>query len=323
MLGKVRLSDLLEKKDKIKSYINYQINKDLMPRKEFENLPIRSYEDELNSVQTSIFEIGLLKEKCDLSQVQIPPHRHDYYHIMFIKNGRGQHTIDFKTYDIQPNSIFFVSPGQVHSLTIDSDAEGYVISFNSSFYLLKDNFEKLIDFPFFHSINNAPYVYLNSDQGKIQTLWEDIYEEFNPKEKHGNKVLRALLELLLIRISSTYSKPIIEDKPTYLTYQIRKLETLVDLHFKTHRVLNDYAELMHISSTHLNSICKKALNKTVKNLIHERQLIEAKRLLLFTNNSIAEIAYELGFTDKSYFMRFFKKQTSVTADTYRQMENME
>ena len=64
-------------------------------------------------------------------------------------------------------------------------------------------------------------------------------------------------------------------------------------------------------------MCKKGINKTVLNLIHERILIEAKRLLLFTTNTITEIAYELGFTDTSYFMRFFKKHTSLTADAYR------
>ena len=64
---------------------------------------------------------------------------------------------------------------------------------------------------------------------------------------------------------------------------------------------------MFISAKHLNNLCKKGLNKTVTNLIHERIMIEAKRLLLFTDNSISEIAFELGFTDKSYFMRFLKK----------------
>ena len=86
-------------------------------------------------------------------------------------------------------------------------------------------------------------------------------------------------------------------------------------------MLSDYADLMFISPKHLNSLCKKGLNKTVTNLIHERNLIEAKRLLLFTDNSVAEIAFELGFADKSYFMKFFKKHTKLTADMFRKQHS--
>ena len=81
--------------------------------------------------------------------------------------------------------------------------------------------------------------------------------------------------------------------------------------------MDDYSQLMYLSLKHLNNISKKGLNKTITNLIHEKLLLEAKHLLLFTENSISEIAYELGFKDGFYFMRFFKKNISVTADEYR------
>lgn len=291
-----------------------------MKKKEFENLPIRSFENILPKQEVSKFEIGLLEIEKKNDKIIVEPHRHDYYHIMYVKNGVGEHIIDFKTYEIIPNSIFFVSPGQVHSLEINSDAEGYVISFNSDFYLLNDSLEKLLDFPFFHSLSNVPVVYLPENSTKVQDVWEELYEEYTTDSKDKNNILRALLEVLLIRTSRMYIQPLKDkEEPTYLTYQLRKLETLIDTHYKEYRVLSDYASLMHVSPVHLNSLCKKGLNKTVKNLIHERLLIEAKRLLLFTNNSISEIAFELGFTDKSYFMRFFKKQTSYTADSYRNL----
>ncbi len=291
-----------------------------MKKKEFENVPIRSLENILSKQEVSKFEIGLLKPEKNNDKIIIEPHRHDYYHIMFVKNGVGEHIIDFKTYEIIPNSIFFVSPGQVHSLEISSEAEGYVISFNSDFYLLNDSLEKLLNFPFFHSLSNAPVVYLPENSTKVKELWEELYEEYTTDLKDKNNILRALLEVLLIRISRLYIQPIKnEEKTSNLTYQLRKLETLIDTHYKEYRLLNDYANLMHVSPVHLTSLCKKGLNKTVKNLIHERLLIEAKRLLLFTNNSITEIAFELGFADKSYFMRFFKKQTSYTADSYRNL----
>ena len=292
-----------------------------MKKKEFTAIPIRSLEKSpLFGQSPSNFGIDILAPEPNQNQLIVPPHRHDYYHIMLVKKGIGKHTIDFKRYPIHSSTMFFISPGQVHSLELDEAAEGYVISFNSSFYHINENFQKLLDYPFFHSLNNSPFINLNTEKEKIIALWDELYEEYQAQRKNKEKLLRALLDVLLIRASRVYHSPKDDTKPIYMTYQLRKLETLIDQHFKEHRLLNDYAELMYISPRQLNSICKKGLNKTVVNLLHERLLIEAKRLLLFTNNSIHEIAYELGFADTSYFMRFFKKHTSSTADAYRNQD---
>ncbi|CAL2104177.1 HTH araC/xylS-type domain-containing protein [Tenacibaculum sp. 190130A14a] len=285
-----------------------------MGKKEFKDVPIRTIDHILNE-EVSKFEIEQLTGAIFENQIVVAPHRHNFYHIMFIKKGVGEHSIDFKTYKIKPNCMFFVSPGQIHSLKTSRDTEGYVISFDSAFYHLNDNFQKLLDYPFFHSMNNTPMLQLGEKDEKIAVAWDELFEEHKSKAK--DNLLRALFEVLLIRVARVYEEPITSNNHIYLTYQLRKLETLIDTYYKTHRKLEDYAKLMHISSKHLNSLCKKSLNKTVMNLIHERILIEAKRLLLFTKNTVTEIAHELGFTDTSYFMRFFKKHTSFTAEMYR------
>lgn len=288
-----------------------------MRKKDTQILPIRSLENTFSEDAESKFEIKLLQveKKCEV--IKIEAHRHNYYHILYVKKGFGRHLIDFKSYEIKPNSIFFVSPGQVHSMEINEYIEGYIISFNSAFYLLKDSVEKLLDYPFFHSISNVPVIYCSEGKAKIEYAIDEIYEEYKLSKKGRNNILRALFEVFLIRASRLYIQPVVNPVPIHLTFQLRKLEALIDTHFKKNKMLSEYAEMMYISPKHLNSMCKKGLNKTVINLIHERILIEAKRLLLFTNNSISEIAFELGFNDKSYFMRFFKKHTTLTANLYR------
>ncbi|TKG94010.1 helix-turn-helix domain-containing protein [Puteibacter caeruleilacunae] len=288
-----------------------------MSKREVENLPIRNLDNSLNEKVLSKFEMVWLLPEADEQAVNIEAHRHDYYHIMYIKKGRGVHSIDFKTYEIKPDSIFFVSPGQVHALNVEEPLEAYIISFNSDFYLLNNSVQKLMEFPFFHSLCNDPVIYLEESNDKIQNVLKDMFDEFQISEKGKENILRALMEVFLIRASRLYKQFVIEEAPTHLTFQLRKLEALIDTHFKEFKLLNDYADMMYISPKHLNSLCKKGLNKTVTNLIHERTLTEAKRLLLFTDNTISEIAFELGFADKSYFMRFFKKHTKLTADAYR------
>ncbi|NOU59523.1 AraC family transcriptional regulator [Marinifilum caeruleilacunae] len=282
-------------------------------------LPVRTLGNSRDGKPMSRFEMELLSSNKD--GVKVEAHRHDYYHILFVKNGTGRHNIDFKTYDIRPNSIFFISPGQVHSIQLNHSAEAYVLTFTSDFILLDSNIQRLLDYPFFHSISNRPYVYVEGSNHKIQQTLDEMYVESKMEKKGRDKILRALLEVLLIRVRRIYEPALKLEAPNHLSYQLRKLEALIDKHYKEYKQLTEYADLMHISAKHLNSLCKKGLNKTVLNLIHERTLIEAKRLLLFTNNTISEIAYELGFADKSYFMRFFKKHTSLTADAFRKKNN--
>lgn len=287
-----------------------------MKQKEVEKLPIRTIIGEFGQTGLSRFGIDTVRPDDEGSGVIVEAHRHDYYHIMYIKRGRGVHSIDFKHYEVKPGSLFFVSPGQVHTIEIDKDVEAYVISFNSDFYLFHNNEQKLMDYPFFHTINNDPVVYFE-DTDMFDYIIKEMLTEYNNQAKGTEKILQSLMEILLVKASRMYTYPVKEESPVHLTFQLRKLETLIDKHFREYKLLNDYADLMYISPKHLNSLCKKGLNKTVTNLIHERTLTEAKRLLLFTDNSIAEIAFELGFADKSYFMRFFKKQTTQTADTFR------
>ena len=287
-----------------------------MKQKEVEKLPIRTIIGEFGQTGLSRFGIDKVKPDEEGSGVIVEAHRHDYYHIMYIKRGSGVHSIDFKHYVVKPGSLFFVSPGQVHTIEIDKDVEAYVISFNSDFYLFHNNEQKLMDYPFFHTINNDPVVYFE-DTDMFDYIIKEMLTEYNNQAKGTEKILQSLMEILLVKASRMYTYPVKEESPVHLTFQLRKLETLIDKHFREYKLLNDYADLMYISPKHLNSLCKKGLNKTVTNLIHERTLTEAKRLLLFTDNSIAEIAFELGFADKSYFMRFFKKQTTQTADTFR------
>ncbi|PXY01490.1 AraC family transcriptional regulator [Marinifilum breve] len=286
-----------------------------MSRKDMDKLPVRSFDTAFGEKQMSKFEMELLMP-CK-NGISVEAHRHDYYHILFVKNGEGNHIIDFKSYNIQPNSIFFISPGQVHSMEIDQNVEAYVLTFNADFILQNDSFEKLLDYPFFHSISNQPFVYLPENSFKIQHILDEMYIESKASENGRDKMLRALLEVLLIRVLRLYKQALTTEAPNHLSYQLRKLERLIDTHYKEHKQLSAYADMMHFSPKHLNSLCKKGLNKTVTNLIHERTLTEAKRLLLFTNNTISEIGYQLGFADKSYFMRFFKKHTSQTADSFR------
>ncbi len=268
--------------------------------------------------QANSFDIKVLEKLVDDFQFTSLPHRHDFYNILFIERGTGTHTIDFVTYEVKPCSIFFLTPGQVHSWNLSGNIKGFTIFFTTQFYLMDSTEKKLVDIPFFHSLSNHPYLYL--DCMKDESIRQAIHEIFveNEKRENGSDVIiRAYLDIIITKLARYYKQSWISQQTSNLTYQIRELESLVDKHYKQYKLPREYADKMNLSPKHLNEICKKGLSKTVGDLIQERIILEVKRLLAYSHKNISEIADELNFSDKSYFIRFFKKQTGVTPEQFR------
>jgi AraC-like DNA-binding protein len=97
----------------------------------------------------------------------------------------------------------------------------------------------------------------------------------------------------------------------------RNFQKLINQQYRTLRLPKEYAELLYITPNHLNALCREMVGKTAGDLIRDRVLLEAKRLLTNADMSITEIAYDLNFEDNSYFNRFFKKQVGKTPDNFR------
>jgi AraC-like DNA-binding protein len=264
------------------------------------------------------FDIKILEKLVDDFQFTSHPHRHDFYNILFISEGTGEHTIDFVTYEVKPCSIFFLTPGQVHSWNLSNKVKGFTIFFTPEFYLMDSSIKKLFDIPFFHTLINQPYLYFDClKDPAISEAIQHIHEENLKNEFDSHTIIRAYLDIILTRLARYYTKSLVNKQPSSLTFKIRELESLVEKHYKEVKAPSAYAEKMNISPKHLNEICKKGLNKTVGDLIQERVMLEVKRLLAYSHKNISEIADELNFSDKSYFIRFFKKSTGLTPEQFR------
>lgn len=264
------------------------------------------------------FDIKILEDLVDDFEFTNQPHRHDFYNILFVTKGSGTHTIDFTTYEVQPCSIFFLTPGQIHSWSLSKDIKGYTIFFKPDFYLMDCNEKKLLEFPFFHTMNTSPTLYLDCEMDPIiKQVITEIYNENKTSEIGKNDVVRAYLDILIIKLSRHYQRFISNDHPQQITYRIRELEALVDRNFRKLKQASEYASQMNISQKHLNSICKKGIGKTVSEIIQERIILEAKRLLLHSELSISEVAFSLGYHDSSYFSRFFRNKMDESPEEFR------
>ncbi|GAB2772241.1 helix-turn-helix transcriptional regulator [Rhabdobacter roseus] len=247
------------------------------------------------------------------------PHSHTFYLVMWIRRGSGTHTIDFKTYDLAPNQLYFLTPGQVHSWQLSADMEGYNLYFDAPFFRSRFG-GRLFQYPFFHSHQHQPLLEVVEKQAAFfQDIIHATYLEYHHHRATNPELLASYVHILLENATRLYSQQVAPTDTHYYD-RLRQYEELLEQHFLSIRQVKDYAALMHLSPNHLNHICRQLLNKTASQLYQERLLVEAQRLLTHTSQTVQEVGYLLGFEDPSYFVRFFKKHTGTSPAHFRQQQ---
>ena len=261
--------------------------------------------------------VQLLQEHLAQYQFVKVPHRHDFYCLFLFTRGTGRHVIDFTAFEVTPGSVFFMSPAQVHTWQLSEDAEGYVVFFNAGFYLLNHAHRSLSEFPFF-AYAATPHLPPAAGREEIAPLFVRLYEEYRGHAWRKEEVLGSYLNILLIKLADAYRRANAPFGSSHLLEQLRQLEGLIEKHYLEHRPVEDYAEWMHLSVKQLYTVCRTALRKSLGTLLQERLLLEAKRLLVHTDLTVAQVAARLNYADGSYFNRFFKKAAGLTPEQFRQ-----
>jgi len=280
------------------------------------NIPIRSIlpiEPKADGFDS--FKIRSINEVLAGKEMNQDLHRHDFYFILIVSKGKSFHEIDFVKYLISNHTIFFMRPGQVHQLQLKVDSEGYVLEFSKEF--------QRMSFPtannLLHRAANRNYCKLDKkDFNTLSTTLQNMLEEYQAKQEGYENVIRANLEIFLTRFLRYRQNS--EPSAKANSYQQEKLQEFMDLletNISTTKQVAAYADMVHLSPFQLNSITKSLLGKTVTELIEDQILLEAKRYLLATSNQVNQIAFQLGYEDVSYFIRFFKKRTGQTPEVFR------
>ncbi|ANI90325.1 AraC family transcriptional regulator [Arachidicoccus ginsenosidimutans] len=250
------------------------------------------------------------------------PHRHSFYHLVLFTKGNGFHTIDFQKFKVTPYQIYFMSPGQVHSWHFENNVEGYVINFSDTFFrsfLLSPNY--LERFPFLTgNVAECCFRLPASIQQKTHALLEEMIKK-NEQPDNDKDIFRILLLKLFLDIHSARATKEKKPVPQLKQQLLQSFKSLIDKHYSTLKLPKEYANLLHITPNHLNVLCNEMLGITAGKMIRDRQILEAKRLLINADMTITEIASMLNFEDNSYFNRFFKKSESITPNEFRKQLN--
>ncbi|HTG55559.1 MAG TPA: helix-turn-helix transcriptional regulator [Niabella sp.] len=239
------------------------------------------------------------------------PHKHhSYIELVYLSAGSGKHTIDADTFIITPPVLHIIQQEQLHFWNIDSDPAGYVL-------ILKKTF---VDQYFDHELNYllsrlSTCSAVNIDPGKapvIESLFELLVQENKGTEKENAvliHLMKALLTKLLQQLPTSVTKP---PGNLYFSFceQLSASKSLINN-------VAYYARQLHTSPQNLNAACKRQAGKPASVILSAHIVSEASRLLLYTQQSVSEIAYRLGFKDNSHFTKYFKKHTGSTPSQLR------
>jgi AraC family transcriptional activator of pobA len=244
------------------------------------------------------------------------PHAHSFYLLLYVTQGHGTHTIDLVTYDLRPGGLYFLVPGQAHSWVLSADAQGYILFFSAAFYQRQYPADRLAAYPFFDA-TQSPVLYLPLSETTIPGLFRHILAEKVTPATNRDEVVGAYLFLLLELAARAYTHEQDQHAPSHSLQQVRAFSQLLDAHFRTEKTVRFYADQLALTANHLNALCRRVVNQTASDLIHERVITEAQRLLAHSALSVGQIADQLGFDDASYFTRYFKKYVGQTPEPFR------
>jgi len=244
------------------------------------------------------------------------PHGHDFYLLMFFTKGQGSHTIELETYPVHSGSVFFMSPSEVHEWNLSEDSDGYVVFFNASFYRMEANPQHLSELPFYQSGGKLRYAEVPENARKeLSDVFSLMMQAYRHESTYRERILRAYLDVILFQLSALIAPQ--RKQLAHAVSIIPALEHLIEKHYAEHQPVTFYAEQLHVSVSQLNTSTRQQLNKTVTELLQERLIAEARRLLAYSNKTVSEIAWQLNFSDNSYFSRFFKKHIGLTPEAFR------
>lgn len=242
------------------------------------------------------------------------PHKHDFFIIILFDQAKGVHTIDFQDYAIANRQVHVLFPNQVHTWRIEPDTTGYQLMIDKAFF---ERFSPYLRFSASNYINH-PVISLSDESFNLLQYEFDAIKQELEAASSLQDVISARAAVIAAIVSKEAELVFTAAKVYQSLPRLAKFTSLIDQHYKTQKQVSFYASELSISANYLNILCKKNLDVSATQLIQQRVLLEAKRLLQATDMSIKEIAFELGFVDHAYFSNFFKSQINLTPTAFRE-----
>jgi AraC family transcriptional activator of pobA len=276
---------------------------------------------ELNTTAVNVpFEIHTMEWIAQNRwQQNAVPHRHNYFVIIWVKKGSGTHLIDLHKYDLHDNTIYCITPGQVHLLKANDQAEGYVLSFTADFLGMGgEHYDLLFNTGLFYTFSSSPVINVSNEMYvELEDTVAKMLKEFSNFFLLRAEILRGYLKIFLIYLTRQFERPVQTEGQSKSIELVKQFFALIETHYTTKKMVNDYADKLVVTPNHLNEVVKKITGSPASHHIQQRIVLEAKRQAAYSNVTMKEIAYHLGFDDAAHFSKFFKNASGQSFTDFK------
>lgn len=246
-------------------------------------------------------------------------HKLSFYAILLHTQKEGVYNINFKDYDFKKGTLFTLRKETIHKF-YKSNAKGILLIFTENFIVNYTNeLETSKTFLLFNELLASPKLQLNEAEFKeIMTLVNLVEEEyFAINDNYSLAIIRNFIQVVITKLFRIKSKNhIVFDNHKYLS-KFLQLQELVEKMCFNHKKVSFYAKEMGVTSKTLNNITQSILHKSAKTFINEIVIIQSKRLIINSQDSLTEIAYQVGFDEPTNFFKYFRKYTGLSPSEFR------
>lgn len=258
---------------------------------------------------------------CQLERLTSEAHRGQqqqrHYGLLWIENlASGSLELDFVHYQLQAQQVVFWAPGQICRIEL-KDVTGWRLDFGLDTLCQSGLNDSLLgDLGLFAPLTDSPLLNIpESEQHELSSLWQSWARDNSSERPYQRQLSASYLRLMLLRCARLKSPQIpTEAPPPELWTRFREL---LEINFRSWHQVSDYASQLAVTPGHLNDLVKQACGRSAKQLIQERVMLEARRSAWFSQASLKEIAYDLGFEDPAYFSRLFRRCSGQNFSDFR------
>ena len=252
-------------------------------------------------------------------------HRTGFYHIIWFQQGSPTHLVDFNPIKIKPNTLLFLNKDTVQRFDNKTKFAGKAILFTDSFFCKTEADTKFLrNSILFNDLFSVSQIQVNKQSKLFTDLLQQMTDELqNTKDNSQADILQNLLHNFLLHSERERRKQNFTEikKGADLDY-VMLFKDLLETGYKSHKQVNYYTKEIIITEKRLNQATTKVLGKSPKQLIDVRIMLEAKRILAHTTESVKEIGYDLGFDEPTNFIKYFKKHSKFTPTEFREQNTL-
>ena len=287
-----------------------------MNKPELPSIPVfKLYGESLDWPTPDLLHCETISSRSREHQWEIKPHRHaDLCQLLFVFKGQAELEIEGQRTLLETPAIQVLPPLSVHGFRFSEDVEGFIVTLATP--LIHHLQAQLGDAV--HALAQAHAYSAGNDGDYLNSLFSALQGEYNGHQPAREMLMHALVSVIMVWVSrQAIVRHKASQRPQRQREYLNGFIQLVEETYRQHVKVEDLAHRLGISVSHLNGTCRELAGQPALQIMHERQLLEAKRLLTYTSMTIYEMSELLGFSDPTNFTRLFRRRVGISPKAFR------